>query len=129
MRDAQRLRPLYSESYFLSLISFIKLPNTPYLSNLPVPFCAAYCCVALIFLNRVYKSSGIRHTLIFSVIVVLYAIALPFCYRTAGEPRAAAMLHAQKLGEDSCLCTHSSSALILSLTASLYLSSSVFFSP
>ena len=49
---------------------------------------------------RVYKASGMRKTVIFSIIIALYAVTLPFCYNTAGEPRAAAMLHAQKLGVD-----------------------------
>ena len=51
------------------------------------------------FVIRVYESSSVRRTVIFSVIIALYAVTLPYCYHTAGEPRAAAMLHAQKLGK------------------------------
>ena len=48
---------------------------------------------------RVYKASAVRKSMIFSVLIALYSVTLPFCYYTAGEPRKAAMIHAQKLGE------------------------------
>jgi hypothetical protein len=30
----------------------------------------------------------------------LYAVTLPYCYYTAGEPRKAAMIHAQQLADE-----------------------------
>ena len=58
-----------------------------------------FIAIAILIIIRVYESSSVRRTVLFSIIVALYAVTIPFCYHTAGEPRAAAMLHAQKLGK------------------------------
>ena len=50
--------------------------------------------------GRTYVASSARRTLIVSIFVALYAIVLPYCYQTAGEPRAAAAISAQKIADD-----------------------------
>lgn len=49
---------------------------------------------------RVYKRSSARRALVWAAVLACYAASIPFCVRTAGEPRVAAMLQAQKLAEE-----------------------------
>src|SRR5687767_5042708 len=49
---------------------------------------------------RVYRKDSTRRIILTSLLVVLYGIAIPFCYNTAGEPRKTAMIHAQKLADE-----------------------------
>lgn len=49
---------------------------------------------------KVYKKDNTRRVILFSVLIALYAIVIPYCYFTAGEPRKAAMIHAQKLADE-----------------------------
>ena len=49
---------------------------------------------------RVYKASTTRRTVLFVLFLAMYAVVLPFCYFTAGEPRKAAMIAAQKLADE-----------------------------
>jgi hypothetical protein len=49
---------------------------------------------------RVYKRSNARRAMVWAAVLACYAASIPFCVRTAGEPRAAAMLQAQKLAEE-----------------------------
>eukprot|EP00601_Ochromonadales_sp_CCMP2298_P019465 CAMPEP_0173300136 /NCGR_PEP_ID=MMETSP1143-20121109/17062_1 /TAXON_ID=483371 /ORGANISM="non described non described, Strain CCMP2298" /LENGTH=91 /DNA_ID=CAMNT_0014240493 /DNA_START=416 /DNA_END=691 /DNA_ORIENTATION=- len=48
---------------------------------------------------KVFRPDPLRRSLLAALIVALYAAALPYCYLTAGEPRKAAMLQAQKLAD------------------------------
>ena len=50
--------------------------------------------------GRTYRASGTRRLMITSIFIVLYAVVIPYCYQTAGEPRAAAAIAAQKLADD-----------------------------
>lgn len=38
--------------------------------------------------------------LLTALIVLLYAVSIPYCYITSGEPRKIAMIHAQKLADE-----------------------------
>lgn len=38
--------------------------------------------------------------LLTALVVLLYAISIPYCYFTSGEPRKIAMIHAQKLADE-----------------------------
>lgn len=49
---------------------------------------------------RVYKPANHRKVLIWGVIIAMYSAAVPFCYNTAGEARAAAIIQAQKLADE-----------------------------
>jgi hypothetical protein len=49
---------------------------------------------------RAYKPSAARKGVIYAFILALYCVSIPFCYRTAGEPRATAMAQAQKLADE-----------------------------
>lgn len=49
---------------------------------------------------KVYRKDPIRRYVLLSVLVAIYAISIPFCYFTAGEPRKAAMIAAQKLADE-----------------------------
>ena len=48
----------------------------------------------------IYKPSNPRRLFLITLIVALYAIVLPYCYNTAGEPRAAAAIAAQKIADE-----------------------------
>jgi len=50
--------------------------------------------------GRLYQKSGFKRMVLISAIVALYAVVLPFCYRTAGEPRAAAAIAAQEKADE-----------------------------
>ena len=50
--------------------------------------------------GRLYNKSSFKSTLLLSVIIALYAVVLPYCYNTAGEPRAAAAIAAQEMADD-----------------------------
>jgi hypothetical protein len=52
------------------------------------------------FSYRVYKASTTRRMVLFVLFLAMYAVVLPFCYLTAGEPRKAAMIAAQKLADE-----------------------------
>ena len=49
---------------------------------------------------RAYKPSAARKGVIYAFILALYCVSIPFCYNTAGEPRATAMAQAQKLADE-----------------------------
>lgn len=49
---------------------------------------------------KAYKKAPEKRVLLTALIIVLYAVALPYCYLTAGEPRQTAMVHAQKLADE-----------------------------
>ena len=49
---------------------------------------------------RVYRPSSSRRIILSSLLVLLYAIVLPYCYNTAGDPRQAAIISAQKLADE-----------------------------
>jgi cation-transporting ATPase 13A1 len=53
-----------------------------------------------IFFRRAYRQAPAKKFLLLGFIVALYAVILPYCYRTAGEPRKAAMIHAQQLADE-----------------------------
>ena len=46
--------------------------------------------------GRVYRQSTVKRIFWASFLVALYAVVIPYCLRTAGEPRAAAALAAQE---------------------------------
>jgi manganese-transporting P-type ATPase len=50
--------------------------------------------------GRLYKASSPRRMIIMSIFVALYAIVLPYCWSTAGEPRAAAAIAAQEKADE-----------------------------
>ena len=54
----------------------------------------------LFIFDRPYKSSSERRIVWISIIVLLYAISIPYCYLTSGEPRKVAMINAQKLSDE-----------------------------
>lgn len=49
---------------------------------------------------HVYRPSPLRRTFLIGLMVAAYAVVLPFCYNTAGEPRATAIIQAEKLAEE-----------------------------
>ena len=49
---------------------------------------------------HVYKQDPIRRGIIIVILVILYAVSVPYCYMTAGEPRRIAMQQAQKLADE-----------------------------
>lgn len=48
---------------------------------------------------HVYKPAPFRRVVLLSIIVAIYAMVVPYCYMTAGEPRKAAALSAQELAD------------------------------
>ena len=50
--------------------------------------------------GTVYRASQVKRMVLLSLLVALYAIVLPFCYNTAGEPRKAAALSAQEKADE-----------------------------
>jgi hypothetical protein len=46
---------------------------------------------------KVYKSDPVRRLLLLGVVIAMYAVTIPYCYYTAGEPRKLAMIQAQKI--------------------------------
>ena len=60
---------------------------------------------------KVYRKDPIRRYLLLSILIVIYAISIPFCYFTAGEPRKAAMIAAQKLADEKWALESSSLSL------------------
>ena len=59
---------------------------------------------------KVYKSDPIRRYVLLGVLLIIYAFSIPFCYYTAGEPRKAAMIAAQKLADEKWALESSSAA-------------------
>lgn len=49
---------------------------------------------------KVYKASTFRRGLITAFFIILYSIAIPYCYYTSGSPRKAAMINAQKIADE-----------------------------
>ena len=49
---------------------------------------------------HVYKASSVKKWLIYAIIAALYAVSVPFCYKTAGDARAAAIIQAQRLADE-----------------------------
>lgn len=49
---------------------------------------------------KVYKPDPVRRILLLVSLIAMYAISIPFCYLTAGEPRKTAMIQAQKLADE-----------------------------
>jgi cation-transporting ATPase 13A1 len=49
---------------------------------------------------RAYRQAPLKKYFLLALIAALYAIILPYCYQTAGEPRKAAMIHAQQLADE-----------------------------
>lgn len=66
---------------------------------------------------RVYKPSSTRRFFLLSCLVALYAIVLPYCYLTAGDPRRAAMINAQTLADEKWAAEAAISANQLSSNA------------
>jgi hypothetical protein len=59
---------------------------------------------------KVYKSDPIRRYVLLGLLLMIYAFSIPFCYYTAGEPRKAAMIAAQKLADEKWALESSSAA-------------------
>ena len=59
---------------------------------------------------KVYKSDPIRRNVLLGLLLMIYAFSIPFCYYTAGEPRKAAMIAAQKLADEKWALESSSAA-------------------
>jgi manganese-transporting P-type ATPase len=55
-----------------------------------------------------YRVSNTKKYVLLSVLLALYAIVIPYCYSTAGEPRYHAMLNAQKIADEKWLKESSS---------------------
>ena len=53
-----------------------------------------------LFVFRAYRAAPTRRLFLLTLLVAVYAVVLPFCYYTAGEPRKAAMVHAQQLADE-----------------------------
>ena len=49
---------------------------------------------------KVYKPAPVKRIILLSVLVAIYAVVLPFCYTTAGDPRRAAVINAQQLADE-----------------------------
>lgn len=49
---------------------------------------------------RVYKAAPLRRLVLVSAMVAIYAVVLPYCWMTAGEPRKAAAISAQTLADE-----------------------------
>jgi hypothetical protein len=49
---------------------------------------------------KVFRKDPIRSSIWTAFLVAMYAFSIPYCYNTAGEPRKAAMIHAQKLADE-----------------------------
>lgn len=49
---------------------------------------------------KVYRKDPIRRSVLAAILVVLYAISIPYCINTAGQPRRDAMVQAQKLSDE-----------------------------
>lgn len=49
---------------------------------------------------KVYRKDPVRRSVLAAILVVLYAISIPFCINTAGHPRRDAMIQAQKLSDE-----------------------------
>ena len=49
--------------------------------------------------SYLYRAAPARRFLVLSVLVAVYAVVLPYCYLTAGEPRKAAAISAQELAD------------------------------
>jgi hypothetical protein len=48
---------------------------------------------------RLYKKAPFRRVLLAAVLLALYAVVIPYCLFTAGEPRKAAVISAQELAD------------------------------
>eukprot|EP01040_Poterioochromonas_malhamensis_P009840 gene9840-10684_t len=49
---------------------------------------------------KVYKNDPVRRMVLIAILIAMYAVSLPFCYYTAGEPRRIAMIQAQKIADE-----------------------------
>ena len=63
---------------------------------------------------KVYKPDPIRRYVLLGSLLAIYAFSIPFCYYTAGEPRKAAMIAAQKLADEKWALESSATALLAS---------------
>lgn len=59
--------------------------------NIPIENCIS---------ARPYRAAPERKLIITSILFALYAISIPYCYFTSGEPRRAAMIATQKLADE-----------------------------
>jgi cation-transporting ATPase 13A1 len=59
--------------------------------EIPIEFCVS---------ARAYKAAPTRRIFLASLLIALYAAVIPYCYLTAGEPRKAAMISAQKIADE-----------------------------
>lgn len=50
-----------------------------------------------------YKPSKLKKSIYICVFLSIYAVVLPYCYYTAGDPRYHAMLNAQKIADEKWL--------------------------
>lgn len=66
---------------------------------------------------KVYKSDPIRRYVLLGLLLMIYAFSIPFCYYTAGEPRKAAMIAAQKLADEKWALESSSAAAATTVRA------------
>ena len=51
-------------------------------------------------MGSVYRPSAFKRVFWLSVLVALYAVVVPYCYNTAGDPRRAAALAAQEKADE-----------------------------
>eukprot|EP01038_Epipyxis_sp_PR26KG_P009128 gene9128-12312_t len=56
--------------------------------EVPIEFCQS---------GKVFKAAPFKRAILLVLLIVLYAIIIPYCYITAGEPRKLAIVQAQKL--------------------------------
>ena len=59
--------------------------------NVPIEQCTSAAC---------YRPAPLRRYTLLALLVALYSWSVPFCYNTVGEPRAAAILRAQRLDDE-----------------------------
>lgn len=49
---------------------------------------------------HVYRSDPVRRAFLVSILIAIYAVSIPYCFYTAGEPRRIAMIQGQKLADE-----------------------------
>jgi hypothetical protein len=59
--------------------------------NIPIEHCKS---------AKVFKVAPVRRGVLLAVLLCMYAFTLPFCYNTAGMPRAMAIERAQRLEDE-----------------------------
>lgn len=59
-----------------------------------------------------FKASSAKKYALLSLLIALYAMVLPYCYYTSGEPRYNAMLNAQRIADERWMKESSSSHIL-----------------